>query len=77
MPSLNLLETSVKNKCSLAASRSIEYADVCKRHSEERTTRPVVLASLDWLRRGDPPFALGVASIASSLRAAGVDNHWC
>lgn len=31
--------------------------------------RPVVLVSLDWLRKGDPPFGLGSASIASSLRA--------
>ncbi len=34
--------------------------------------RPVVLVSLDWLREGDPPFGLGCASIASSLRACGV-----
>ena len=34
--------------------------------------RPVVLVSLDWLRAGDPPFGLGCASIASSLRAFGV-----
>ena len=33
--------------------------------------RPVVLVSLDWLRPGDPPFGLGVASIASALRGAG------
>lgn len=33
--------------------------------------RPVVLASMDWLRPGDPPFGLGVASIASALRRAG------
>ena len=32
-------------------------------------SRPVVLVSLDWLRAGDPPFGLGCASIASSLRA--------
>ena len=35
-------------------------------------SRPVVLVSLDWLRAGDPPFGLGCASIASSLRACGV-----
>ena len=35
--------------------------------------RPVVLVSLDWLRPGDPPFGLGVASIASALRRSGVD----
>lgn len=33
--------------------------------------RPVVIVSLDWLRDGDPPFGLGSASIASSLRACG------
>ena len=33
--------------------------------------RPVILVSLDWLRKGDPPFGLGAASIASSLRAYG------
>ena len=33
--------------------------------------RPTVLVSLDWLREGDPPFGLGSASIASSLRACG------
>ena len=33
--------------------------------------RPVVMISLDWLREGDPPFGLGSASIASSLRAYG------
>ena len=38
----------------------------------EALSRPVVLVSLDWLREGDPPFALGCASIASSLRACGV-----
>ena len=36
-------------------------------------TRPVVLVSLDWLRSGDPPFGLGIASIAASLRASRVD----
>lgn len=35
--------------------------------------RSVVLVSLDWLRPGDPPFGLGIASIASSLRSVGVD----
>ena len=35
--------------------------------------RSVVLVSLDWLRPGDPPFGLGVASIAASLRSYGVD----
>ena len=35
-------------------------------------SRPVVLVSLDWLRAGDPPFGLGCASIASSLRACGI-----
>ena len=35
--------------------------------------RPVVLVSLDWLRPGDPPFGLGAASIAASLRSCGVD----
>ena len=34
--------------------------------------RPVVLVSMDWLRPGDPPFGLGVASIASALRHNGV-----
>lgn len=33
--------------------------------------RPAVLVSMDWLRPGDPPFGLGVASIASALRRAG------
>ncbi|MDE0525008.1 MAG: B12-binding domain-containing radical SAM protein [Thaumarchaeota archaeon] len=33
--------------------------------------RPAVLVSLDWLREGDPPFGLGAASIASSLRSYG------
>ena len=33
----------------------------------------VVLVSLDWLRPGDPPFGLGVASIAASLHYHGVD----
>lgn len=37
--------------------------------------RPVVLVSLDWLRPGDPPFGLGVASIASALRGAGAVVH--
>ena len=37
----------------------------------EALPRPVVLVSLDWLRAGDPPFGLGSASIASSLRACG------
>ena len=37
----------------------------------ETTLRPVVLVSMDWLRPGDPPFGLGVASIASALRGAG------
>ncbi len=35
--------------------------------------RPVVLVSLDWLRPGDPPFGLGAASIAASLRSCGID----
>lgn len=35
--------------------------------------RPVVLVSLDWIRPGDPRMGLGCASIASSLRHAGVD----
>lgn len=35
--------------------------------------RPVVLVSLDWIRPGDPRVGLGCASIASSLRHAGVD----
>ena len=39
----------------------------------EALPRPVVLVSLDWLRPGDPPFGLGSASIASSLRACGGD----
>ena len=34
--------------------------------------RPVVLASLDWIRPGDPRTGLGIASIASSLRHAEV-----
>lgn len=34
--------------------------------------RPVVLVSLDWVRPGDPRTGLGTASIASSLRQAGV-----
>lgn len=34
--------------------------------------RPVVLVSLDWVRPGDPRTGLGTASIASSLRHAGV-----
>lgn len=34
--------------------------------------RPVVLVSMDWLRPGDPPFGLGVASIASALRHNGI-----
>ncbi len=33
--------------------------------------RHVILASLDWIRPGDPRTGLGTASIASSLRAAG------
>ncbi|MFT5454468.1 MAG: hypothetical protein ACI9K2_000945 [Myxococcota bacterium] len=33
---------------------------------------PVVLVSLDWIRPGDPRTGLGTASIAASLRAAGV-----
>jgi radical SAM superfamily enzyme YgiQ (UPF0313 family) len=33
--------------------------------------RPVVLVCLDWIRSGDPRAGLGVASIASALRAAG------
>ena len=37
--------------------------------------RPVVLVSMDWLRPGDPPFGLGVASIASALRGAGAAVH--
>ena len=35
--------------------------------------RPVVLVSLDWLRSGDPPFGLGAASIAASLRYHDID----
>lgn len=35
--------------------------------------RPVVLVSLDWIRPGDPPFGLGTASVASSLRSIGSD----
>ena len=35
-------------------------------------SRPVVLVSLDWIRPGDPRVGLGCASIASSLRHAGV-----
>ena len=35
------------------------------------TCQPVVLVSMDWLRPWDPPFGLGVASIASALRRAG------
>lgn len=31
------------------------------------------MVSLDWLRTGDPPFGLGTASIAASLRYYGVD----
>ena len=33
----------------------------------------MVLVSLDWLRTGDPPFGLGTASIAASLRYHGID----
>lgn len=33
--------------------------------------RPIVLASLDWIRPGDPRAGLGTASIASALRAEG------
>ena len=37
------------------------------------STRPIVLVSLDWLRPGDPPFGLGIASVASSLRSIGAN----
>lgn len=35
--------------------------------------RPLILVSLDWLRPDDPRTSLGTASIAASLRAAGVE----
>ena len=38
-----------------------------------RPARPVVLVSMDWIRPGDPRFGLGIASIASALRGAGVE----
>ena len=38
-----------------------------------RPARPVVLVSMDWIRPGDPRFGLGTASIASTLRGAGVE----
>lgn len=37
--------------------------------------RPLILVSLDWLRPNDPRTSLGTASIAASLRAAGVEVH--
>lgn len=37
--------------------------------------RPVVLVSLDWARPGDPRTGLGIASIASALRGAGVPTR--
>lgn len=39
------------------------------------SARPTVLVSLDWLRPGDPPFGLGVASIASTLRSVDAEVH--
>ena len=61
-----MVQTILEHKAITVTSEDIHYGQLVK-------TRPVVLVSLDWLRPGDPPFGLGIASIAASLRASHVD----
>ena len=58
-----------KHREGLAIFRSFPYQS----RNGTAAQHQVVLVSLDWLRPGDPPFGLGVASIAASLHYHGVD----
>ena len=59
----------------LASSHFVGYSTAIPNGNPKCSARPTVLVSLDWLRSGDPPFGLGVASIASALRSIGAEVH--
>ena len=59
----------------LASVHPLGYSNAATNGKPQCSARPTVLVSLDWLRPGDPPFGLGVASIASALRSIGAEVH--
>ena len=51
------------------------YSNAISNNNPKCSARPTVLVSLDWLRPGDPPYGLGVASIAAALRSVAAEVY--
>lgn len=83
-PSFDAILTNPTAKADLAAVKPVPhpafvhpwgYSNAATNGKPQCPARPTVLVSLDWLRPGDPPFGLGVASIASALRSIDAEVH--